>query len=155
MCLKHLLQTHGLCAQLNLVFKLRSDLPVLIFDRIQPYLEIQCGNAAASDVCLGLNAVAFSCYPQRPRKDGKFIQLCAVPAAFDSLSVNSLMFGAPLGGVRTLRPNLLVSQERSSPQAVSGLRQTRKRDRLPIIHGGTSLRPREVYPKQQARRQRA
>lgn len=64
MCLKHFLQTHGLCAQLDLILLLRTELSVLIFHRVQPNRKIQRRDAAAANIRLRFDAIALSCNAQ-------------------------------------------------------------------------------------------
>ena len=71
--MKHFLQTHGLRAQLNLVFFLLADSAMLILYRVQPNREIGCWNVAAVFIADCLNAVAFSPHKQPVRKHRKFV----------------------------------------------------------------------------------
>ena len=89
--MKHFLQTHGLRAQLNLVFFLLADSAMLILYRVQPNREIGCWNVAAVFIADCLNAVAFSQQRQPVRKDSKFVQLQEVPTFLYPTGMNLLM----------------------------------------------------------------
>lgn len=89
--MKHFLQTHGLRAELNLVFFLLADSAMLILYRVQPNREIGCWNVAAVFIADCLNAVAFSQQRQPVRKHRKFVQLQVIPAFLYPLGMNALM----------------------------------------------------------------
>ena len=66
-----------------------------------------------------------------------------------------LLLGTGHQGIRTFRPDLLIGQQCSPTQAEPCVRQSGKRNRLPLIHGRTSLRLREARPRLPAQRRLA
>lgn len=76
LCLEHFFQTHGLRAQLNLIFLFCAEFSVLVLNRIQPDREIQRRDHAALGGCFRFYAVAF---PGNSHSFGEYrelIQLC-------------------------------------------------------------------------------
>ena len=119
--MKHFLQTHGLCAQLNLVFFLLADSAMLILYRVQLNREIGCWNVAAVFIADCLNAVAFSQQRQPVRKNGKFVKLQRVSAFLYPLGMDSLMLCASFCGVGAFLPEPLIQKKSGSAWTIAYL----------------------------------